>query len=89
MLLGTMGDTPYDTTDLPLSPGDLLLFYTDGLIEHRSEDSKERLQRVREALATISAGGHDQPLARLQSVLQYANQDDDTCLLALRRLTPI
>jgi len=56
MLLGTMGDTAYDSTDLALSPGDLLLFYTDGLIEHRTEDSKERLQRVREALATISAG---------------------------------
>jgi serine phosphatase RsbU (regulator of sigma subunit)/PAS domain-containing protein len=87
MLLGTVEDSPYDTTAIPLSPGDLLLFYTDGLVEHRGEDTKERLQRVRDALATISAGGHEQPLARLQSVLQYANPDDDTCLLALRRLT--
>ena len=87
MLLGTLASSEYPTRTMTLSGGDLLLFYTDGLIEYGSEDPGIRLDHVREVLAGISAAGHGQPLAQLQTVLQYANPDDDTCLLALRLLT--
>jgi serine phosphatase RsbU (regulator of sigma subunit) len=88
MLLGALTDATYHTATLPLLTGDLLLFYTDGLIERRAGSTDQRLSRVRAHLAELSATAPGQPLAQLQTMLQFANRDDDTCLLALRRHVP-
>ncbi len=39
--LGIMKKMPYGDNDLLLAPGDILLFYTDGVIEAKSKDNKE------------------------------------------------
>jgi serine phosphatase RsbU (regulator of sigma subunit) len=42
---------PRPQADLPYSPGDTFVLYTDGLIERRGEDIDAGLQRLTDALA--------------------------------------
>jgi serine phosphatase RsbU (regulator of sigma subunit) len=87
-LLGALHEARYDTADTSLRPGDVLLFYTDGLIEHRHRPLLEGLNPVIRTLNRITAGPRPQPLAELLAELHQANPDDDTCLLAARPLRP-
>ena len=85
-LLGALHDARYDTADTCLVPGDVLLLYTDGLIEHRHRPLLDGLTPVVSTLNRITAGRRSQPLAELLAELHQANPDDDTCLLAARPL---
>jgi serine phosphatase RsbU (regulator of sigma subunit) len=85
-LLGAIRDARYGTATTRIEPGDVLLFYTDGLIEHRHRPLLDGLTPVIGALDRITAGPRPQPLADLLAELHQANPDDDTCLLAVRRL---
>ncbi|GAA2899572.1 hypothetical protein Acy02nite_60750 [Actinoplanes cyaneus] len=87
-LLGAVRAACYATATVSLAPADLLLFYTDGLIEHRRHTLAEGLAPVIATLNDISASGSRQPLADLLSRLRRANPDDDTCILAVRNHTP-
>jgi serine phosphatase RsbU (regulator of sigma subunit) len=84
-LLGAVRGTEYGTAALTLDDGDLLMLYTDGLIEHRSHTAAEGLAPVVATLDRISASRSDQPLADLLAQLRRANPEDDTCILAVRR----
>lgn len=86
ILLGVTPGIRYTTCSFTLRRGDLVFMYTDGLIEHRSEDPSARLRGVQTALARLSEHPDDQPLAQLREILRFANQNDDTCLVALRLL---
>jgi serine phosphatase RsbU (regulator of sigma subunit) len=83
-LLGALQNAQYDTADTTVVPGDVLLFYTDGLIEHRHQPLLEGLTAVISTLNRITANRRLQPLADLLNELHQANPDDDTCLLAAR-----
>jgi len=85
-LLGAIHNALYDTANTRLLPGDVLLFYTDGLIEHRHRPLLEGLTPVIGTLNRITADRPSQPLAELLAELHQANPDDDTCLLAARPL---
>jgi serine phosphatase RsbU (regulator of sigma subunit) len=85
-LLGAKRDARYDTATTGVEPGDVLLFYTDGLIEHRHRPLLDGLTPVIGTLDRITAKSRPQPLADLLAELHQANPDDDTCLLAARRL---
>jgi serine phosphatase RsbU (regulator of sigma subunit) len=85
-LLGAVVDARYDNARLTIVPGDLLLFYTDGLIEHRDHPWQVGLAPVLATLNEISGKGGRQPLADLLARLRRANPDDDTCILAARPL---
>jgi hypothetical protein len=89
-LLGAIRNARYDTAQTDLTPGDVLLFYTDGLIEHRHRPLLDGLAPVVGTLNRITANPRPQPLADLLRELHQANPDDDTCLLAARplRTTP-
>ncbi|GAA0903386.1 hypothetical protein GCM10009558_002190 [Virgisporangium aurantiacum] len=86
ILLGATHNATYDTATITLTLGDLLLFYTDGLIEHRNRSLAEGLTPVKNALNQITASHTNQPLAELLTRLPRANPDDDTCTLAARPL---
>ena len=85
-LLGAIQEARYDTAHIRLVPGDLLLFYTDGLIERRHRSLLEGLAPVIGTLNRITGRRRAQPLAELLAELHQANPDDDTCLLAARPL---
>lgn len=87
-LLGAVPGAKYDNAEITIVPGDLLIFYTDGLIERRDQPLEDGLGPVIATLNRLSAGGSQQPLADLLAQLDRANPGDDTCIVAARRLLP-
>ncbi|MEW9550387.1 PP2C family protein-serine/threonine phosphatase [Nonomuraea sp. NPDC050783] len=87
-LLGAFPDASYPTTVTPLGPRDVLLLYTDGLVEQRRRTLDEGLVPVLAVLNRITAEPTPHPLADLLGLLDHANPHDDTCILAARRLGP-
>jgi serine phosphatase RsbU (regulator of sigma subunit) len=85
-LLGAAVTACYETAEMTMQRGDLLLLYTDGLVEHRDRSLREGLAPVIATLNRISAAR--QPLATLLAELRRANPDDDTCVVAARPLDP-
>ncbi|MBO0809713.1 MAG: SpoIIE family protein phosphatase, partial [Actinobacteria bacterium] len=78
----TQGQTGFDV-------GDILLMYTDGLIERRGEDVTEGIARVAQRLQAWQPGV---PLAslcdELIASLATEPQVDDMCVVAVSRLRP-
>ena len=87
LLLGADGTAAYPVVSADLRPDDVVLFYTDGLIERRHKGTAERLERVKEDLTVAAAEPAGRVLTRLRELLQTPNPDDDTCLLAVRVLS--
>jgi len=85
-LLGADPTAVYETADLTLELGDLILLYTDGLVEHRQRTLQEGLAPVIATLDEISLADTVQPLAALLPRLRRSNPDDDTCIVAARPL---
>jgi serine phosphatase RsbU (regulator of sigma subunit) len=71
---------------VPLRPDDLLLFYTDGLVERRPSTGAggDRLEQVRRALSAATTGPDREALQQLRARLHEPSPDDDTCMLAVR-----
>jgi serine phosphatase RsbU (regulator of sigma subunit) len=78
----TQGQTGFDV-------GDIMLMYTDGLIERRGEDLDEGIARVAERLRAWQPSA---PLGRLCddliASLAVEPQLDDMCVLAVSRPGP-
>lgn len=79
---------------LQLAPGDLLVFFTDGIVEARAPDSKEQfgVDRLRAAVAEIAPTmslkkGADRLKQHLQRFTGTKETRDDVTLLLLRRGT--
>jgi hypothetical protein len=82
-LLG-VGEGEAPTVRLTLAPDELLVLYTDGLVERRGFDLGERTERFRELAGTRRADESvDDWADRIFDVLDTT--DDDTTLLAVRR----
>jgi serine phosphatase RsbU (regulator of sigma subunit) len=86
MLLGADPVATYPAVATRLSPGDLLLLYTDGLTERRTDPDGRRLAAVGDALSAASADPDGEPRAELRTLLSTPSPDDDTCTLVLRVL---
>ena len=71
------------------SPGNALLFYTDGLVERRNEALDRSLDRLRDALLTAGSVETADALceAAIRVSLADTRREDDVCVLALRRTT--
>ncbi|MEU4422384.1 SpoIIE family protein phosphatase [Actinoplanes sp. NPDC024001] len=83
-LLGALSGARYETAGMTLEPGDVVMLYTDGLVEHRSHTVAEGLAPVVARLNRFSAATHPPSLTDLLAELHTANPDDDTCILAAR-----
>ena len=81
MLLGALGDARYEEQTLQLEPGDVLLMYTDGLIERRDRDIDESLRDLL-ALVRPTAETLEEQLEHLL-LHSNADTDDDTCLIGV------
>jgi serine phosphatase RsbU (regulator of sigma subunit) len=86
-MLGVLDDATYLTARLDFRIGDLLLLYTDGLVEHRRRGLDDGLASVIAAVDEAVRASPQQPLTQLLSRLRQANPDDDTCILAARPVT--
>jgi serine phosphatase RsbU (regulator of sigma subunit) len=86
LLLGADAAAEYPVLSPRLEAGDLVLFYTDGLVERRTGGTGPMLERVRAVLAEWSTVAGPGPLVRLRGLLHHASPDDDTCTLAVRVL---
>jgi PAS domain S-box-containing protein len=69
-----------------LPPGATLVLYTDGLVESRSADLDEGLDRLLATAARCPAGDPGELCDRLLGELAGAHRADDIALLALTRL---
>ena len=83
ILLGA-GTEEYAAATLALDPGDLLLLYSDGLIERRDRSLEEGLATLTTAAAGISDPGR--VIAAVLAALGSTDPEDDTCVVALRVL---
>ncbi|BCJ46801.1 hypothetical protein GCM10010168_36770 [Actinoplanes ianthinogenes] len=86
-MLGVMEDARYATAVTDFHPGDVLLLYTDGLVEYRGQCLDAGLDAVIGAVDAAVRAAPQQPLAELVGRLRRANPDDDTCILAVRPST--
>ncbi|MFE9868183.1 SpoIIE family protein phosphatase [Streptomyces sp. NPDC005506] len=78
-----VGGVPFETTTVPLRPGDQLVLYTDGLVETRRDTIDERLDLLLHVL-----DGHDLSLEetcdRLLEKLCHPDDHDDVSVLIAR-----
>jgi PAS domain S-box-containing protein len=85
MMLGVSADATFATSHRRLSPGAALLFYTDGLVEHRHLDIADGLAAVRTAVEQAPARTAEQLCEFVQAaVIGSAPRADDVCILAAR-----
>jgi phosphoserine phosphatase RsbU/P len=81
--VGVAPEIERSSTKVPMAPGTVLLFYTDGLVERRNEDLDVGLERLRTALTA------DRPDTvchqATATIIGPSQPDDDIALLAVRR----
>ncbi|WP_432016154.1 PP2C family protein-serine/threonine phosphatase [Streptomyces hydrogenans] len=95
LTLGVLPDQPYSASETPLAEDDVVLLYSDGLIERRATDPDEDTTRLLDAAGDLL---RTRPALRDHAGLQaYADalvarldgphRSDDVTLLALRHTT--
>jgi serine phosphatase RsbU (regulator of sigma subunit)/PAS domain-containing protein len=83
LLLGADPDAKYAETTTPLQLGDILLLFTDGLIERRDKPIDDALDALMQ-IASRSAPGDIGSFADRVVAEASSNTDDDACLVAIR-----
>ncbi|WP_433824866.1 SpoIIE family protein phosphatase [Actinoplanes sp. CA-015351] len=83
-MLGVVDGATYPDAVTDFLPGDVLLLYTDGLVEHRGQSLDAGLDTVIATVDEAVRAAPLRPLAELVARLRRANPDDDTCILAAR-----
>jgi serine phosphatase RsbU (regulator of sigma subunit) len=93
--LGVLPGTPYTAAETPLEPGDVVLLYSDGLIERRGSDLDRDASRLLRAVRGgtgdgIPPGGAalDAYVRGLVDALMAPDAEDDATVLAFRRAAP-
>ena len=84
LLLGMDPDTEYEEFTVELSPGDVLLLFTDGLIEQREHSIADALADFAACAGPASASAAAQADRLLDTAV--SDTDDDACLVAVRIL---
>jgi serine phosphatase RsbU (regulator of sigma subunit) len=83
-LLGTGVPHSRSDHDAVLRPGDTLVFYTDGIVEHGRSAIDEGLNRLTSRLAGLAQRNVDQLCDQLLERVVIGRTDDDIALLAVR-----
>lgn len=85
MITGAVPDAGYRAFETSLRPGDMLIVYTDGLVEHRDDDIDSGIQTLCAALTGLHLPERLDDL--VPTVINTVAPDrgrDDICVLALR-----
>jgi serine phosphatase RsbU (regulator of sigma subunit) len=83
MMLGADLEATYPVFTPRLQPNDLVLFYTDGLVERRGSRAEDLIGSVRATLRRVTAEPGEDVLSRLYGRLHGASPYDDTCTLTV------
>ncbi|MFD3568069.1 PP2C family protein-serine/threonine phosphatase [Streptomyces sp. NPDC058671] len=83
-LLGALPGYAYETSSTPLLPGDMLVLYTDGMVERRGEDVTVGIDRLAAAVEASSPAAPRQVIDALLADAEIAGHEDDACVLAIR-----
>ncbi|WP_223167927.1 PP2C family protein-serine/threonine phosphatase [Nonomuraea sp. SYSU D8015] len=83
VLLGAASGRPYELAITRLRPGDLLLMFTDGLVERRTRDIDVGLDLALAAARDVPGGDLEAGLDRMLSDIGGPNPEDDACLLGV------
>ncbi|HEY3528858.1 MAG TPA: SpoIIE family protein phosphatase [Nocardioides sp.] len=75
-----------ETFDFDLAVGDLLLAFTDGLIERRGEDIDVGQRRLLDALPALAGASLEDRLAAMVDGVRDHSRSDDVAALVVRRL---
>lgn len=81
--LGIMKRPDFHRTTGTLAPGGALMFYTDGVVETRTQDFTSGIEWLRATAKNVVASGFDQAPRRI--IKQVASGDDDRAVLMLSR----
>jgi sigma-B regulation protein RsbU (phosphoserine phosphatase) len=89
--LGVKEDAQYEEEEIPISVGDKILVYTDGISEAMNasmqEFGEERLQTiVAESRTSTSVGLIEEILADVNAYIHDASRNDDMTVVLLKRL---
>ncbi|MEU7551368.1 SpoIIE family protein phosphatase [Streptomyces sp. NPDC044571] len=83
ILLGAVPSVSYTETATALRPGDLLVLYTDGLVERRHSPLDEGVSLLMTAVEQLADAGIEEQADRLLTGARE-NTDDDTSLVLVR-----
>lgn len=81
--LGIMKRPDFRQTTGTLGPGDALMFYTDGVVESRTQEFSAGIDWLRESAKEIVADGFDQAPRKILKLVSAV--DDDRAVLILSR----
>jgi sigma-B regulation protein RsbU (phosphoserine phosphatase) len=86
--LGLLPEAVYDTAQCSLSPGDLVMLFTDGLYEVEGKDEQlythaMLVDAVRRRIQLPAGGLFDELLAEIREFAQGEDFTDDVCLVGM------
>jgi serine phosphatase RsbU (regulator of sigma subunit) len=84
ILLGAMEIPEFAVETTSLEPDDLLLLYTDGLIERRERSLQEGLDLLIHAASTADSYDPEGLLDHVLRAFGAPNPNDDTCVVAIQ-----
>ena len=84
ILLGAIEAPEFAVETTPLEPEDLLLLYTDGLVERRERGLQDGLDLLVHAASTSGSRDPDAVLDHVLEVFGGPNPNDDTCVVAIQ-----
>ncbi|MFI9383457.1 GAF domain-containing SpoIIE family protein phosphatase [Kutzneria sp. NPDC052558] len=82
LVLGARGESAYEEAELQLDSGDILVLYTDGLVERKGHELDESLHHLVQTAQRAQAALEQ----RIDYLLTHSNADtdDDTCIVGVQ-----
>jgi serine phosphatase RsbU (regulator of sigma subunit)/PAS domain-containing protein len=84
LLLGAVADTAYEESQVELHAGDLMLLFTDGLIERRHSSLDDALARLGHTVEALDARGDLEAQAEALLAAADGDTEDDASLVLVR-----